>query len=59
MRPAKVLHGNFHLLQTCSLTLMFVLALCGQPRRDPIGLPRGVVFDVRVAERRQFTGGRF
>ena len=35
---------------------MFVFALGGQPRLYPVGLPAGVVHNVRVPHRRQFTG---
>src|SRR5205085_3404873 len=41
------------------IALMLVLALGRQPRLDPVGLPARVVHNVRVPERRQFTGGRF
>jgi hypothetical protein len=36
---------------------MFVLALCRQPGFDPIRLSFSIVFDVRIPQSRQFTGG--
>jgi hypothetical protein len=38
---------------------MFVLALGRQARLYPVRFSSGVVFDVRIPKRRQFTGDRF
>jgi hypothetical protein len=38
---------------------MMMIALGGQSRLDPVRLAPGVVFDVCVPHRHQFTGGRF
>jgi len=39
--------------------VMFVVALGRQTCFNPIGLSAGIVFDVSVPKRRQFTGGPF
>src|SRR5438270_3086408 len=44
---------------TPSSASVFVSALRGQPRLDPVRLAAAVVLDVRVPHRRQLTGGRF